>query len=57
MVAVLRSPSGADPVPAQLGRLRRDLDPVEASGISPQDLTLDLECQIDVVLLPKSSGN
>jgi hypothetical protein len=46
-----RSPSAADPVPAQLGALRRDVDPVEASGVFTQDLPLDLRGQIYVVFL------
>src|SRR6516225_12335670 len=43
--------SEAYPVPAQLGRLRRDIDSVKASGVFTQELALDLRRQIDVVLL------
>src|ERR1700739_242190 len=38
IVALLQSPSGANPVLAQLGRLCRSVDPVEASDVFTQDL-------------------
>src|SRR6516225_3065607 len=50
-VASSESASAAYPIPAQLGRLRRDVDPVQAGGVFAQDLALDLESQIHVVLL------
>src|SRR6266478_8094331 len=43
--------SDGDPVPAELGGLRCDVDPVEAGDVFAQDLALDLEGQIDVVFL------
>jgi hypothetical protein len=46
-----RSPSETYPVPAELGRLGRDIDPIEAGGVFAQDLALDLKGQIDVILL------
>jgi hypothetical protein len=46
-----RSHSNAYPVSPQLGRLRRDVDPVQTGGVLAQDLPLDLEGQIHVVLL------
>ena len=45
------SPCEAYPVLAELGRLCRDVDPVQAGGIFAQDLPLDIEGQIHVVLL------
>ena len=50
-VALPRSQSDANPVLSELGRLRRDVDPVEASDVFTQDLPLDLEGQIYVVFL------
>src|SRR6516162_6829600 len=51
VVAVPLSRSDADPVLPQPRGLRRNVDPVEASGVLAQDLALDLRGQIDVVLL------
>ena len=45
------SPSTAYPVAAQSGRLRGDIDPVQAGRVLTQDLAFDLEGQIDVVFL------
>src|SRR5439155_26604279 len=42
---------GAEPVPAQLGGLRRDVDAVSAGNVFAEDLALDLESQIHVVFL------
>src|SRR5580704_1232415 len=36
-------PSAAYPVAAQFGRLRRDVDPVQARRVLTQDLAFDLE--------------
>lgn len=46
-----RSLCGGYPIPAQLGRLSRYVDPVQAGDVFTQYLLLDLQGQIHVVLL------
>src|SRR5712691_3810562 len=50
-VHTTKSPSETYLVPAELDRLGRDVDPIEAGGVFAQDLALDLKGQIDVILL------
>jgi len=51
ILAVLRSLTGGQPNRVQLGRLCRDVDPVQAGDVFTQYLLLDLQGQIHVVLL------